>query len=572
MTVIKSARLCWGQHYHLLRYHQVPAASRHESHINADFPLPDGCTTEDVRRALDHLVRRHEGLRTVYDLHARPWPLQRVEYPAPLRVLEATTEDDGTPPATEVVTRMSHAPFDVTREWPMRACVVTTAGRLRRLHLVFNHLAFDDVSLGVLGRDLEAILAARVERRPAALDPVRWQPVDLARFEAARDPEAVEASLAPWREEVRKLPADVFARRRDPSASGCHSASLTVPSLLATSRGVAARERCWPAAVHLAAYAVAVAAYTGERRISHRLYTSQRAASGFSSLLTCLSYPTLAALDLTDDPVFSTVLRRAADRIDRAMEHAHVPYDQVAEFVAEEGVRRGRPLRVATEVNFLDNAPRSCGARRERLTWNAAPTEWARAGSDLYLRIYEWSDGVTLALQATAEIMDRDAVERFLRGYARLLEAHRDAGPDLTIDQAADLMGFAAPASAGALTPAAGSQEAADPGPVRAPGPGRPASAPTPTETAAEPEPEPPAAEAEQALAAVTAEANGLAHVDPADSYVTAGGRVLRLPRVLAALHDLGWSGVSLDQLAGAIPLRTLATRMTRSPQIGSAR
>ena len=61
-------------------------------------------------------------------------------------------------------------------------------------------------------------------------------------------------------------------------------------------------------------------------------------------------------------------------------------------------------------------------------------------------------------------------------------------------------------------------------------------------------------------------------NVDPADTYVGAGGRVLRLPQVLAALHDLGWTGVSLDQLAGASPLRALATRMTRSPQIGNAR
>ena len=75
-------------------------------------------------------------------------------------------------------------------------------------------------------------------------------------------------------------------------------------------------------------------------------------------------------------------------------------------------------------MNFLDHGGQSCHTRRERLTWNAAPMDWAKAGSDLYLRIYEWADGVTLALQATAEVMDRDAVEQFLRGYARLLEAH----------------------------------------------------------------------------------------------------------------------------------------------------
>jgi len=554
MPVIKSARLCWGQHYHLLRYHQVPAASRHEAHIAADFPLPDGCTTEDVKQALNHLVRRHEGLRTVYDLRAQPWPMQRVELPAPLHVTEATTEDDGTPPPTEVIARISRAPFDVAREWPIRACAVTTGGRLRYLHLIFNHLSFDDVSLELLRRDLDSLLVARVERRPAVLDPVPQQPVDLARSEAAAPPEAVEEALDHWRGEIRGLPTDVFARRRDPAAEGCFSASLTVPSLLATSRGVAARARCWPAAVHLAAYAVAVAAYTGERRIPHRLYTSQRTASGFPDVLTCLSYPTLAALDLTDDPVFGTVLSRAADRIGLAMKHAHVPYDQVAEFVAAEGVRRGRPLRVATEVNFLDHGTQSCHTRRERLTWNAAPADWATAGSDLYLRIYEWSDGVTLALQATAEIMDRDAVEQFLRGYARLLEAHRESGVDLTVSQAADLVGFAAPVSAPA--PASGPEPAVEAGPAA-------------EAEAAEPEVE---TEAEQALATVTAEANGLAHVDPADSYTTAGGRVLRLPRVLADLHDLGWAGATLDHLAGASPLRAVASRLTRSSQMGNPR
>jgi len=79
-------------------------------------------------------------------------------------------------------------------------------------------------------------------------------------------------------------------------------------------------------------------------------------------------------------------------------------------------------------------------------------------------------------------------------------------------------------------------------------------------------------AEAEAALLAITAQANNLAHVDPADSYITAGGRVLRLPRVLADLHDLGWTGATLDHLAGASPLRAVASRLTRSSQMGNPR
>lgn len=612
--VSKSAQLCWGQHFLLLRYHQLPAESRHEAHITTDYPVPDGCTMEHVRQALSHVVRRHEGLRTVYDLDARPWPLQRVERPAPLPVSEATTEQDGTPPPAAVLGQLARAPFDLAREWPIRACAVTTGGRVRSLYLTLNHVSFDDVSLDVLRRDLAAVLAACVERRPVALAPVPHQPVDLARFEERRPPGAVDAALEYWRGEVRKLPADVFAARRGPSAPGAaYSASLTVPSLLATSRGIAARERCWPAAAYLAAYAVTMAAYTGERMVAHRLYTSQRVASGFASVLTCLSYPTLASLDLTDDPAFSTVLRRAAARIEQAMAHAHVPYDQVAEFVAQEGTRRRRPVRVATEVNFLNYAPRSCGTRRERFTWKPDPADWARAGSDLYFRIYEWSDGVTLALQARAEVMDRDAVELFLRGYARMLEAHRDPGTDLTVGQGAELVGFP-PRPAGGAGPertvaallahdavcaarldtcAAGlvaqveTTRPVTPAELRTHLFGamyevagaqcpdwfrivdvqgrRPVVEGDGSQTGATP----PATEAEGVLLKVTAEANGLARVDPADSYVAAGGRVLRLPTVLAALDDLGWDGVSVNRLSSARPLRTLAEHMTRSSPAG---
>lgn len=624
MTASKSAHLCWGQHYHLLRYHQVPVESRHEAHIKANYPLPEGCATEHVRRALNYMVRRHEGLRTVYDLDARPWPVQRVEPPAPLTVHEATTEDDGTPPPAEVIRRLSETAFDIGREWPIRACVVTTGGVLKRLHVVFNHLSFDDVSLDVLCHDLDAVLAARVEGRPVTLPPVERQPVDLARYEAARPAGAVEAALDHWRAEVEWLPADVFASRRDPSRApgAAYSASFTVPSLLATARAIAGRQRVWPSAVHLAAYAVTVAAYTGERVVGHRMYTSQRDASGFQSVLTCLSYPTLASLDLTDDPVFSTVLRRAADRVGQSMTFAHVPYDQVAELISRESWRRGQQMRVASELNFLDNAPLSCRTRRDRFAWNAVPAEWATAGSDVYFRIYEWCDGITLALQAMDEVMDREAVEQFLRGYATLVEAHRDPGADLTVSQAAELIGFApaAPRDLLRMGPDTVDLEAtaavlrdhdavesariggaeqglvADvvavrpvtpdilrahvfgamsdrPG-VRCPDWFRITDAGRRVPVAegdgsAAARSSPAGSEAERALLAVMAEVNGLGRVDPDDSYTVAGGRALRTPRMLTALHDLGWDGLSINQLASARPLRTLADRMERSLPAG---
>ncbi|WP_062216631.1 condensation domain-containing protein [Streptomyces sp. NBRC 109706] len=623
MPPVRSAALCWGQHHHVLRYLGTPPESRHEAHITTSFPLPDGCTAAHARAALTHLVRRHEVLRTVYDLTATPVPRQLVLPPGPPPVVEVSAGDD---PAAEVA-RLTRTPFAPDREGPMRACLITAGGRLRRLHLVFNHLAFDDVALDLLAAELTTLLAARVAGRPAELPPVADQPVDLATYEATASPApalthwrrlitelpddihtarrpsadaarsarsawrrvsdelpdggdefrrpsaetdaahgaggrvvgelpdggnaarrpsveaaaagaAAEGTAAPaapaahgaWRrvgdelpddghefrrpsaeadaahgaggrvggelsdggDVARRSPVEVDAARsawrrvrdelpdggnaaRRPSAEAArsawlrvgdelpdgghasrrppaeasagagageapaHSASFTVPGLLADARVVAERHRVWPSAVHVAAHAVALAAHSGGRRVAVRLYTSQRPASGFPDVLTCMSHPLLCPLDLTDDPTFGEVVRSAADRVREAMDHAHVPFALIDEAVAAESAARGRSVRVANELNFLDNAPRSCRTRRERWVWNAPPLDWARAGSDLYLRVYEWSDGVTLALQALDSVLDRAGVERTLRGHAALLAAHRDPATDLRISDAVRL-------------------------------------------------------------------------------------------------------------------------------------
>jgi hypothetical protein len=113
--------------------------------------------------------------------------------------------------------------------------------------------------------------------------------------------------------------------------------------------------------------------------------------------------------------------------------------------------------------------------------------------------------------------------------------AHDDPATDLRIDDVARTIGFAAPAGP------AGAAKAASAG-----------SAPEP------------AAEAERALASAICQVNGIDGLDTSDCYTVAGGRVLRIPRVLARLREDGWEGVSVNQLSGGAPLRVLAGRLGR--------
>lgn len=448
MPEMRNADLCWGQRYHWLRYQQVPAGARHDAHIVTNYPLPQGLSLAGLRAALGYLVRRHEGLRTVFDAHARPGPRQRVEPPGPMPLLVAGTEQDGTPAPADVIAEMSTTEFDPEREWPIRACVVTTDGAPRSLALALNHTAFDDWSMQLFQQEFEALLEALATGRRAKLAPVAYHPADLAAIEELPTAERTDV-LRYWRQMAPTLPADMFVRRRAPAAPAgpaAFGATLTSPTLLSAVREIAARLKVWPSAVHLAAYAVAMAAYTGERLVTHRWLTSHRQDGPRMSVLTCMFSSTLVSVDLGGNPGFAEVTGRVAAALRAAQEHAYAPYDEIVELVARDGFRRGAPIRTSSEVNFLNHGTKSCGTRKERFLRIPEPTAWALSATDTYLRVGEWDDGVTVGLNARADVMDAKGVEEFLRGYGKLLEAHRDAAVDLRLGEAVELFGFDAPA------------------------------------------------------------------------------------------------------------------------------
>ncbi|GAA2266256.1 hypothetical protein GCM10010149_03150 [Nonomuraea roseoviolacea subsp. roseoviolacea] len=548
MSAVRTANLCWGQRYIWLRVHQLPPGHQHETHIVLTLDVPTGVTPGHCQAMLTHLVRRHETLRTTYHLDAGEpgtGPVQRIHPPGALKLREVTVERDGTPAPAEVVEELSTRPFDLAGEWPLRAAVITAGGVAKRVVLVLNHLAVDVWTLGELKRELRAQGAALAARRPATVMPVRHQPSDLARHETSADATVVAArSIAYWQEEVAALPADPYAARRrsvlptdEPPA---RHASLTSPALLGATRRIAARHGVWPSLVHLAAHTALTAAYTGLASVSHLSFVSNRESHPYPDVLTCMFSPTLVRVDCSGDPAFGDLLGRVAAAFARAKEHSYLPYDEVVELVSREGSRRGREVRLGPEVNFIKQRSKDYGGRRTAFTWHPVPEAWAHAGSEAYLRVDEWRDAVAVSLQAASPVMDAAAVEAFLRGHEALIlacDADPEGGPRL-----GDVARLAAlPEPPPPSRPAPPDHTSTDHVSTGGPMIGE---------------------EAAHDLSAAVRLVNGLSRLDLSDSYTLAGGRALRIPRVLAELRERGWQGLTLRQLAGPVPLGVLADRL----------
>lgn len=504
------------------------------------FVIPPSLSLAHCRAMLTSLTRRHEALRTTYHLDGGPH--QRVHAPGPWPIRQASVERDGTPSPAEVIEELTGTPFDLESEWPIRACIITRNGAPVQAAVVFNHLAVDMWTLERIEQELWAQAQGVMARRPAALPPVRHQPADLAAWEQSADAAVLAAgALAHWQDRVPGLPADLFAARRSAEGGRPLHATLTSPPLLDAARQVAARHKVWPSAVHMAAHAALLSAYTGQGAVGQLAFSGNRGSHPYQDVLTCMFSPMLMRVDCSDDPPFGELVRRVAAESESASRHAYVPYDEVVELVSREGRRRGTAVRLGSEVNFLNQRTLEYRGSRTTFTWNKPPEAWAGYGNDTYLRIDEWRDAVVLGLQAAGSVMDAAAVEAFLRGHEALILAHAGSSGDLRVSEAAELAGIQAPPAV--------------PSPVP---PAVPPAGPLPAADEA----------AVRALAEAVRRVHGLAAIDPSDDYVSAGGRVLRAPEVLARLRDDGWAGLTPRALAEPTPLAVLAGLLApaRSP------
>lgn len=533
MPAEKTGALLHGQRYVWLRHQQLPAGVRAESNIVRRLPLLGGTSLAVIRATLNYLIRRHEGLRTTFHFDIDDDPRMVVHPPAPLSVATVSSENDGTPSPADVVAELSGTSFELAKEWPIRACVLTTGGHPTHLVLVLNHMAFDAWSVQQLEQELEALRAGAAAGRPAVLRPVRHQPLALARYEAsAQASVGRDRAAAFWRAELRSVPTDSLRKRRTPVSAGepsAHAATLTSPALLEATRRIAERHHVWPSLVHLTVHAQALLAYTGAPQAAHLFFAGNRESCACPDVLTCTFSPALISVDGADDPSFGELLHRVAQRFDQARAHAGLPYDELLELLATESARRGTPVRVGWEMNFLSHARQTSRARRTVLARNAVPVSWEAQGSDALFRVYELRDAVVVALNARASVLDADDVGRLLRGYEALLLAQLDPAADLRRADVAALFGFPAPEPA--INHARASELLSGERTV----------------------------EAGRVLALVVAQVNRLQSVDLAEDYVTAGGRALRIPRVQGLLAEHGWGAMSLDDLLSGRSLGELA-------------
>ncbi|HEX8558731.1 MAG TPA: condensation domain-containing protein, partial [Pyrinomonadaceae bacterium] len=402
----------------------------------------DGLVDEEaLGRAIAELARRHEALRTVYELDGAT-PRQRVlpQADVPFEVFDLTGGGpDAEAEAVGLIAEDARRSFDLERGPLVRASLYRLAQHRRLLLLTIHHIAADGWSLVLLMRELGALYPAfaRGEQSPLKDSPpqyrdyVRWlegvlQGASLARLKTFW---RTELDGAPTQVEI---PAD-FA----PPAVTTHRGNIhrfeVEPVATDALRALGRQEDATLYMGLLALYATLLHRLGGQRDLVIGSPVAHRPRVEMEGVVGLCANVLPMRLDLSGDPSFRDLLRRTREVVYRALQHQELPFERMVEELRPSRRLGRNPI---FQVLFtLQNLPRGRPAARSQPAQSLPPVVGTgRAQFDLSFSANEVDGGLVCSFEYSTELFTRATGERMAAQLCMMLRAAA-AEPDARLSR-----------------------------------------------------------------------------------------------------------------------------------------
>ncbi|HEU0014494.1 MAG TPA: amino acid adenylation domain-containing protein, partial [Longimicrobium sp.] len=382
-----------------------------------------------LERSLGEIVRRHEVLRTVF--RERDGTPRQVIAPFGGFRLPVTDlshlprETRAAEVQRELVAEGGSRPFDLSAGPLFRAGLLRLGAEEHVLLLSQHHIVSDGWSMGVLYRELASLYEAYREGGESPLPELGVQYADYAVWQREQvEGRVLERQLAYWRErlagapELLELPTD----RPRPAVRTYRGAKVPVELSLALVERLQALGRSEGATLYmvlLAAYQVLLSKYSGSEDIVVGSPIAGRTRKEAEDLIGFFVNSMVLRTDLSGDPSFREVLRRAREVTLGAYEHQEVPFERLVAELQPERTLSHTPL---FQVMFALQNAGGGGAALPGLEVSGVGAELASAKFDLSLVLKATAQGLRVGLNYGTDLFERGTVVRMLGHLERVLE------------------------------------------------------------------------------------------------------------------------------------------------------
>jgi len=383
-----------------------------------------------LERSFEVLVRRHETLRTTFDLQDGK-PVQVIAPRLELVLERCEIEEDfsrsGATALREAVNRVLEEeaikPFDLKLGPLLRVKLLRLGAEDHVLSLTMHHIISDGWSMGVLIGELVSLYEAFSKGESLTLPELPIQYSDFARWQREwLTGDVLEKQLAYWQKQLDdvttlQLPAD----RPRPSIRSHRGSrqNFSLPREISESLIKLARsQNVTLFTLLLAAWQTLLARYTEQTDIVVGSPIANRNRVETESLIGFFVNTLVLRTDLAGNPTFRELLARVRATVLDAQEHQDVPFEKIIDELQLERSLSHTPL---FQVVFaLHSAPAPVvdlpGVKLATLD-----VQRHTAKFDLMFELFESNGNIVGSLEYSTDLFDDTTITRLLGHYGLLL-------------------------------------------------------------------------------------------------------------------------------------------------------
>jgi len=413
-----------------------------------------------LERAFGEVTRRHDALRTTFQLHPQSGaPVQLIHPWSPfhLEVVEvsASHPDEQESQMRRLASQESQRPFDLRTGPLIRARLLRQAADHHILVITMHHIVSDGWSVGLIIHELATLYEAYSQGQDSPLPPLPIQYVDFAHWQRAwMTSQVLEQQLGYWREQLQGPLAVLELPTRGPrpatySTRGAVRVWRMGRDLSEGAKALSQRQGVTLFMTLMAAFKVLLYRYTQERDLLVGTPMAGRSRRELEGLIGVFINTLVLRTDMRGEPSFGELLGRVKEVALGAYANQDVPFEKLVEELQPARDMSRSPL---FQVMFvLQNAPMPA-LKMADVIISHHDLETATSKFDMTFAVMEKEDGTLSGwLEYNTTLFDEPMIEQMIRHYQNIVRSII-ANPDLPISRihmldAAERLHALAPAS-----------------------------------------------------------------------------------------------------------------------------
>jgi amino acid adenylation domain-containing protein len=513
-------------------------------HISHAFRLYGALNRVALTQSLNHIVRRHEALRTTFVVvdqkprqSIRPW--RAVEMPCiDLRGLaDAERPSELQRLAREAIQR----PFDLRRDVLLRATLLQVAEDEHVLLLVVHHIVADGWSMGILFRELSVLYNAFCHGQSSPLSPLPLQYADFAIWQRQWLQGAVlDHQLAYWQQQLGNAPAALafptdYPRPAVQSHRGAMQDAILPATLVNALEALSHQEHVTMFMTLLATLKMLLYRITGQEDLVVGAPISGRNRSEIEGLIGFFLNTLALRTKLSRHISFRTLLGQVREVTLEAYNHQDIPFEKlVKELRVVRDTSRTPLFQVFLNMlNFEDTQLELHGLRLEPLRRFVTLAKF-----DMTFYARQRHGQMLLRLVYNADLFRPERMAELLAQFQHLLSQVVDHP-----DQPLTAFSLALPTTHKRLPPPTHAPGAAWPDPVHAAGSGQAHSSPQHLASVVS------QTWLEETLTGIWSEVLGLEHIGIHDNFFALGGHSLMAVQLVSKMSGVMHREISIQTL-----------------------